>query len=655
MDNLPPFLNNSGISHLYQPDQNNSPNFEQAATSDQPFRDFSHLIPTQPTQGQENIEMEEQNLNYTRGSKRKNSELDDDLEQQSDLKKIKLFSQNDTPEQTVDRVISVADQQLFVEEFVNRIEDGLSQGIPFFVDMIKSCPEYLNYVIVIPTFQSKMEHLYGYSIHGQNVFQQLVTGRYWDLIEAFLQAKIPLNLNPTLISFPEQLFRFSPLCEAIFDDKWDIAELMLEPPYEPYIGPANTFYDIKKELLPVHSAIENEKWDFVRKLLSHYPQALNTSAIEKYDFDLEDGTGKENLLELMEHYPIHSSQLSTLLYYCLDWACSWPEGAAKILTLFPHLHLGIEIENFIVNISDNQEYTKDIIQTIDKFNLGGAFTQKQLAEISRVLFTQSELWSTEIAAGKEIFYHAIFHKFPLHESYSSTKIKEAYIYHANNNKTKEESKFKDWLDVNTFFWKLNGENQVVLKPIVQQIVKTQEAITKAYDSLYFARAAHADSPFINIPDELFSKIAKDVLRATPELATIPTDELIEALGKMHRYGKGRQFSSVQRYPYITLDKKTYMDAKNGHPHASYQLGMAHLSSQNATPVQLKQAVEALKIAADQGHIEAQSQLAWMLLNGIGVESNKDMAIQWYKIAANQGSVPAYDMLQYLVQATQLEG
>ncbi len=67
----------------------------------------------------------------------------------------------------------------------------------------------------------------------------------------------------------------------------------------------------------------------------------------------------------------------------------------------------------------------------------------------------------------------------------------------------------------------------------------------------------------------------------------------------------------------------------------------------AVPRNLAEAARQFRRAAEQGHVEAQGALGWMLMTGRGVERNESEAALWLARAAAQGNVPAQNNLGVL--------
>ena len=63
-----------------------------------------------------------------------------------------------------------------------------------------------------------------------------------------------------------------------------------------------------------------------------------------------------------------------------------------------------------------------------------------------------------------------------------------------------------------------------------------------------------------------------------------------------------------------------------------------------------EAVRWLRLAADQGHADAQHNLGWMYANGEGVPEDDAEAARWYRLAADQGHADGCCHGNWLVSA-----
>ncbi|MCH5224974.1 MAG: toll/interleukin-1 receptor domain-containing protein [Muribaculaceae bacterium] len=81
------------------------------------------------------------------------------------------------------------------------------------------------------------------------------------------------------------------------------------------------------------------------------------------------------------------------------------------------------------------------------------------------------------------------------------------------------------------------------------------------------------------------------------------------------------------------------DALKGDTKAQFELGMRYLAGEGVDE-NLKNAVDWLKTAANNGLPEAQYTLGLLYQNGKGVDKDINKSISWYKRAANQGNTEA---------------
>jgi len=80
-------------------------------------------------------------------------------------------------------------------------------------------------------------------------------------------------------------------------------------------------------------------------------------------------------------------------------------------------------------------------------------------------------------------------------------------------------------------------------------------------------------------------------------------------------------------------------AEGGDPRAQYVLGIIYLH-EYLPPPSPTAAVDWIRKAATQGHLQAQTELARMYRTGDGVEQNDAEMVRWYGAAAEQGDVGA---------------
>ena len=72
----------------------------------------------------------------------------------------------------------------------------------------------------------------------------------------------------------------------------------------------------------------------------------------------------------------------------------------------------------------------------------------------------------------------------------------------------------------------------------------------------------------------------------------------------------------------------------------YRLGWESYVGRGGMPQDDTQAAHWYRLAADQGHAEAQFNLGWMHDQGLGVTQDYTQAVEWYRKAAEQGHVEA---------------
>lgn len=85
-------------------------------------------------------------------------------------------------------------------------------------------------------------------------------------------------------------------------------------------------------------------------------------------------------------------------------------------------------------------------------------------------------------------------------------------------------------------------------------------------------------------------------------------------------------------------------ARYHNPAAQSYLGFLHLSGEEDTPQDKAEAAKWFRLAAEQGQVEAQFNLALLLAGGDGVPADPRQAAHWCRRAAEQGFPPAQDHL-----------
>jgi len=80
-------------------------------------------------------------------------------------------------------------------------------------------------------------------------------------------------------------------------------------------------------------------------------------------------------------------------------------------------------------------------------------------------------------------------------------------------------------------------------------------------------------------------------------------------------------------------------AEQGHTQAQFNLAMMYFVGEDV-PKDFDITAKWLKLAAEQGEAASQNALAVLYFNGQGVEKNHDEAIKWWKRSANNGNASA---------------
>ena len=81
-------------------------------------------------------------------------------------------------------------------------------------------------------------------------------------------------------------------------------------------------------------------------------------------------------------------------------------------------------------------------------------------------------------------------------------------------------------------------------------------------------------------------------------------------------------------------------SKEENPKDIYEQGLAYLTGMNGREKNLSNAADFFMKAANQGHLNAQYNLACLLLDGQGVVKNANEAVQWFRKAAKRGHLPS---------------
>lgn len=102
-------------------------------------------------------------------------------------------------------------------------------------------------------------------------------------------------------------------------------------------------------------------------------------------------------------------------------------------------------------------------------------------------------------------------------------------------------------------------------------------------------------------------------------------------------------SAFERGQFEAAAREFEAPAKAGDPRAQYLLGIMYLNEYVPAP-DPGAAVALIRAAAEQGHRDAQTELARMYRTGDGVESDAVEMTKWYQRAAEQGDVGAQLLL-----------
>lgn len=107
--------------------------------------------------------------------------------------------------------------------------------------------------------------------------------------------------------------------------------------------------------------------------------------------------------------------------------------------------------------------------------------------------------------------------------------------------------------------------------------------------------------------------------------------------------------SPSSVPFLTA--MTEFSALNGYAISQFRLGGYYLDGIEGKAQDYIQAKYWYKKAAEQNNLQAQSQLGWMYLQGLGMSADLKRALYWYKKSANQGYVHA----QYILGVIYIRG
>jgi len=110
------------------------------------------------------------------------------------------------------------------------------------------------------------------------------------------------------------------------------------------------------------------------------------------------------------------------------------------------------------------------------------------------------------------------------------------------------------------------------------------------------------------------------------------------LGRMYANGEGVTKSEVEAAKWYRIA------AEQGHKDAQFSLGVAYYFGNGVTK-DYAEAAKWFRKAADQGDAGAQFNLGVCYENGQGVAQDKAEAANWYRKAANQGNKNAQNALQ----------
>ena len=89
--------------------------------------------------------------------------------------------------------------------------------------------------------------------------------------------------------------------------------------------------------------------------------------------------------------------------------------------------------------------------------------------------------------------------------------------------------------------------------------------------------------------------------------------------------------------YAEAERWYRLAAYQGHADAQYSLGLMYQLGYGV-PEEDAEAERWYRLAADQGHADAQSNLGLMYARGDGVPEDDAEAVRWYRLAAEQGKI-----------------
>jgi TPR repeat protein len=122
------------------------------------------------------------------------------------------------------------------------------------------------------------------------------------------------------------------------------------------------------------------------------------------------------------------------------------------------------------------------------------------------------------------------------------------------------------------------------------------------------------------------------------LVDSPEDELMQNLGD--RFKKYMGSLSDDNLDFNELAKEVKLFADNGLCEAQWMLGSLYFNGTKDFASDDKQAFDYFMLAAEQGLPAAQSKLAQMYIDGLGVEKDQDKAKHYLYLALEQGDASA---------------
>jgi hypothetical protein len=148
-----------------------------------------------------------------------------------------------------------------------------------------------------------------------------------------------------------------------------------------------------------------------------------------------------------------------------------------------------------------------------------------------------------------------------------------------------------------------------------------------------------------LPDKQWAQA--EIARLSRELELLEDPETIFSFGQMSFEGDGVEQNYVEAAAWFRIA------ADQGHVGAQHNLALMYENGEGV-PQDYSEAAKWYRMAAEQGNAGSQNNLGGLYESGLGVATDYAVAIEWYRKGADGGDEVAHSNLQRLTNRTELE-